>query len=236
MATPSIPTWELTDLATLAAGGKLNGVAPIDLAAIDEAESGGEKGGAGVNSEGYGGYFGLGAGTQYPTGSISGAQLNENNSASFEAQAQVASGEFASLLKSHGGDALTAEKAYQGGSSEGDTIMAELGITGAAQTPGKTVDTGAPTSPSSNSQPAAPTGLVGFVEGLPGDVASLGGDVIGAAAGALWSLIGNYVIAVFCLLVALILVYHLVTGQNAVKTGFKAGADSLKGAAQAAAA
>jgi len=126
---PSIPSWQLQALQSLSAQGNLSGVDPAILAAIDQAESSGEVSGAGINAEGYGGYFGLGAGTQYPGGaSVSSQTLNTNSQASFTAQAEVAADEFASLLQSSGGNVYTAEQNYQGGSTEGTQIFSELGI------------------------------------------------------------------------------------------------------------
>ncbi|MCL2393251.1 MAG: hypothetical protein FWC87_01080 [Acidimicrobiaceae bacterium] len=126
---PSIPAWQLQTLQTLASQGNLSGVDPAILAAIDQAESAGEVSGAGINAEGYGGYFGLGAGTQYPGGaSVSSATLNTNSPASFTAQAEVAADEFASLLQQTGGNVYAAESKYQGGSSEGTQIFSELGV------------------------------------------------------------------------------------------------------------
>ena len=125
-----IPRWQITQLENLSGSGQLSGVDPTILALIDQAESSGEKAGAGVNSSGYGGYFGLGAGIQYPTGSVSRSTLMTNSQASFDQQAPVAAGEFASLLGQHGGNPYAAESAYQGGSTEGTDIFAAAGVPG----------------------------------------------------------------------------------------------------------
>jgi len=124
-----IPSAQITWLNNLSNAGKLWGIPPQILAVIDFAESGGETAGAGINSSGYGGYFGLGTGS-YPGGSVTAAQLNANNQASFEAQAQVAASEFASLLTKNGNNPVAAEQAYQTGSptgtpSEGAKMMAQ---------------------------------------------------------------------------------------------------------------
>ena len=76
-ATPSIPTWEWTDLQNLGASGQLSGVNPIVLGAIDQAESSGQ--GGGVNPKGYGGWFGLGVDKTYPAGESTGTLLGETS-------------------------------------------------------------------------------------------------------------------------------------------------------------
>lgn len=135
-----IPAWQQQQLAQLSAAGQLSSVDPLYLALIDQAESSGEVAGAGVNSSGYGGYFGLGAGTQYPGGSVSRQVLLTNSPASFDQQAEVAASEFASLLSQHGGNPIAAEEAYQGGSQEGATIFEQAGVGGSA-TPGTQAST-----------------------------------------------------------------------------------------------
>lgn len=123
-----VPSWENTELQKLSAEGQLSGVPPQVLSAIDLAESSGQ--GGGVNGSGYGGFFGLGASTQYPTGRTSSAMLAGTDPNSFDQQAIIAAGEFASLLESHNMDPLAAERAYQGGGSEGTSIFQTYGIGG----------------------------------------------------------------------------------------------------------
>lgn len=129
MAWPPIPTWEQQLLEQLSQQGSLSGVNPQDLAAIDLAESSGS--GGGVNSEGYGGWFGLGYNTTYPGGgSLSEGELTSTTQTAFEKQAEIAAAEFASLLSSHGGDPIAAEQAYQGGGTEGSSIFQQYGLGG----------------------------------------------------------------------------------------------------------
>lgn len=124
MTTPAVPAWELADLDQLSSEGELSGLNPTVLGAIDQAESSGN--GGGINSEGYGGYFGLGVGKTYPgqTAPVSSSLLSSVSPAAFIAQAQIAAAEFASLLKGTGGNAEEAEQNYQGGGTEGSSILA----------------------------------------------------------------------------------------------------------------
>ena len=84
-----IPTWMKTALDTMWKHGQL-AIAPQIMAAIAKAESGFEVKGAGINSSGYGGYFGLGATQQYPTGMVTSSVLNTSSEASFRVQAKLA--------------------------------------------------------------------------------------------------------------------------------------------------
>jgi len=115
---PPIPAWEISSLQQLAAQNRLSGVPPQILAVIALAESGGEANGAGVNSSGYGGYFGLGTGT-YPGGAVTKTQLETNSPDSFAAQAVVAASAFAGMLQTAGGNPVQAEQVYQTGKSTG---------------------------------------------------------------------------------------------------------------------
>jgi len=105
---------------------QLSGVPPEILVAIDAAESGGQ--GGYVNSEGYGGWFGLAAGTEYPGGILTEAELTGTTPAAFSAQAIIVGAEFARLLTIMEGAVDRAEVAYQGGSQEGLNIMRKLGV------------------------------------------------------------------------------------------------------------
>lgn len=138
MAAANIPSWETTDLNTLAASNQLSGVSPQVLAAIAQAESGGQ--GGAINSEGYGGYFGIGASADYPAGQSSTGLLQGTGNAPFEQQAVLAASDFASMLNAEGGNVLKAEMAYQQGpgavpstgapSGEGVSVFQSLGIGG----------------------------------------------------------------------------------------------------------
>jgi len=127
----SIPSWQQAELAQLSGEGLLSGVSPLYLAVIDQAESSGQ--GGGLNPQGYGGYFGLGAGSTYPAGTPSSALLSNPSQQSFDAQAEIAASTFAQDLSSAGGSPIGAEGIYQtgsaspaGGPSEGQLLMQEL--------------------------------------------------------------------------------------------------------------
>lgn len=124
---PNIPAWQWVELQSLAAENALSGIDPTILGAIDQAESSGQ--GGYTNSEGYGGFFGLGVNTQYPGGfQVNSQVMGSTSPTAFDYQAETAASEFASLLASHGGNAYAAESAYQGGSSEGTSIFSSLNI------------------------------------------------------------------------------------------------------------
>jgi hypothetical protein len=124
----NIPSWEIAQLTDLSNSGALSGVDPYILSGIAQAESGGQ--GGGVNSEGYGGYFGLGT-AAYPGGyQLSESELTGTTPEDFDIQAETAAAEFASLLSKNGEDPYLAEQAYQGGSSEGDEVFQSLNIPG----------------------------------------------------------------------------------------------------------
>ena len=106
LAGTGIPAWEAQQLDSLAAAGLLHGVPPLALAAVAKNESGFEVAGAGVNSSGYGGYFGLGAGSAYPGGTPSRALLLTNSPASFDTQAEIASSLIAQGAAQAGGNVV----------------------------------------------------------------------------------------------------------------------------------
>ena len=136
---PPIPGWEQSDLEALGAAGQLSGVNPEALAVIDSAESSGS--GGGINPEGYGGFFGLGASSTYPAGASSSALLSNPGEASFEQQAVLAASTFNSYLSQAGGNPVTAEEIYQTGKptatpGEGASLMAQyLGTSSAGGSP-----------------------------------------------------------------------------------------------------
>ncbi len=211
-----IPSWEANQLNQLSSEGKLYGVSPRVLAVIDLAESGGEVRGAGVNSSGYGGYFGLGAGKHYPGGSIPRSEMLTNDPSSFQAQAEVAASEFAYLMKQYG-NPYSAEQAYQGGSTEGVTLFGDYGITGAA---GGSI---AGTAPSGGKyvQQSQGNPVIGFLDGAVGDIGSVATDilmapvdaaesVVGFGVGLIWPLILRVILTLAILAFALILGWHLI--------------------------
>lgn len=152
---PNLPAWQVDTLNTLAGENALFGVPPSVLAGIDQAESSG-SGGA-INSSGYGGYFGLGAGHTYPGGSPPASLLDSTTPQAFATQAQIAASEFSSLLASQGGDIYAAERAYQGGGNEGTNVFASLGI------------------------PSGPGQATGTAGSTPAQLTSVGGDIYNAA-------------------------------------------------------
>jgi hypothetical protein len=125
---PNIPGWESQQLDALASANKLYGVPPDILGAIDQAESSG-SGGA-INSSGYGGFFGLGAGGSYPAGTASAALLQDTSPAGFDTQAQLAASLFSQLLQSEGGNPYLAEAAYQIGGNNPPSVLAAYAKTG----------------------------------------------------------------------------------------------------------
>lgn len=136
MATwPSIPGTPPTMAAVLdnlANQNKLSGVTPAWLESIAQGESGFEVKGAGVNSSGYGGYFGLhyGTGTPkgvYSSGSASRATLLSNTPAALTHQAEIVAGDLASVYAGTPG-ATTARQGFQG-----DTRYVNQNITAVRQ-------------------------------------------------------------------------------------------------------
>lgn len=105
----------------LAQSGELSGLNPEVLEAIDAEESGDEAKGAGINSSNYGGYFGLGVGSNYGFGPVSRSLLDTNSASSFTAQAQMAAASFEGDLTRTGGNVDEAESIYQTGSPTGET-------------------------------------------------------------------------------------------------------------------
>lgn len=120
-----LPSWQTQQLDTLSSQGKLSGLPPSVLAAIDIEESGGY--GGGINPQGYGGWFGLGV------GQAGSGLLGATDPAAFDAQAQMAAADYATQLQRYGGNTYQAETAYQNGSyngsfSPGVSVFQELGI------------------------------------------------------------------------------------------------------------
>lgn len=118
------PQWMVTLLGQMQTAGELHGVPPQALAAVADNESGYENAGAGVNSAGYGGYFGLGANQSYPGGGTtagkagrpSTAMLNTDSPTSFVSQAKMSSAEIAWLDKTYAqGNIVNALADYVGG-------------------------------------------------------------------------------------------------------------------------
>lgn len=174
--TAQVPAAQLAQLEALASQGLLSGVDPAILAAQDQAESSGH--GGGVNSSGYGGFFGLAANTPYgPTGAqVTKAELTATTPAAFAAQAQTAAAEDAALLTAYGGNTVKMEQAYQGGGSEGTAVFAQDHI------PTSDPVGGVQTTLSVSSVASAVGGAVG---GAIGSAASAAGTAVVSALGPL---------------------------------------------------
>ncbi len=97
-----LPQWEISDLESLSQEGKLYGIDPHVIGAITQAEEHGQ--GGYINSENYGGFFGLSDVASYPGGAPSAALLQSTSSQSFEEQAQIVASQIALNLKSTSGD------------------------------------------------------------------------------------------------------------------------------------
>lgn len=123
----ALPPAQTQTLDYLSQQNLLSGVPPSVLGAIDTAESSGQ--GGAINSSGYGGWFGLGAGTPYPGGyQIPASEMSSTGWQSFVDQAEATAAEFQGLLASHGGNVYAAERAYQGGGNEGTNVFAAQGV------------------------------------------------------------------------------------------------------------
>lgn len=192
-ALSAIPQWEADQLVNLASAGKLGGLDPNILAAIDVAESSGT--GGSINSEGYGGYYGLGANSQYPGGHTSPAMLSGTDANSFDSQSIIAASEFNSLLNQSKGNTAQAEYWYQngggagpvgsGGTMEGVNTFVRLGVPG-VETPSGATATLASAPGGSSSVTTASGTFAAFLQQLDGffnpTVSSINVPFIGGAA------------------------------------------------------
>ena len=157
-----LPSWETTDLTSLAQEGKLYGIDPYVIGALTQAEEHGI--GGYINSENYGGFFGLSDVASYPGGSPSAALLQDTSSSSFEQQAEITASQiaynqkstsdlYAAVAKSWGGDAsYLPDYGIPNTSNSGLTFPTNVGY-------GPPVVTGGKSSPG---QPAAPAGPQSF--------------------------------------------------------------------------
>ena len=116
----AIPKWQITILKTLGKHGDLHGVTPIAMSAVAKAEEPG-TGNEGVNSTGYGGYFGL------STATAPASLLSTSSHAAFKKEAEISSVTFSKILYGEKGTYVKAENAYQTGlptrSADGAAIM-----------------------------------------------------------------------------------------------------------------
>lgn len=182
------PPWEAQILGNLDAAGALGGVSPAALSAFSQYESGYEDKGAGINSEGYGGYFGLGENSVYPgqSGPIGASVLDTNSPASFTEQAEVAAAELASLIKSNNGSVYQAALEYDGGAvGEAQAVAAAQGgslgggsivnATGTGGSNGQITGAGSNGSGASSANPHL-AGIGGFLQDIDGLLNPSGGN------------------------------------------------------------
>lgn len=132
----SQPAWEQQELNKLSSQGLLSGINPLVLAGIAGNESGYENAGAGINSEGYGGFYGLGSHSTYSYGGQSFTEspsiLSDPGVSSFDQQSEAAAAEVASLLASNNGNLQAALAQYTGGGpTNGDYELAMQDLAGA---------------------------------------------------------------------------------------------------------
>ncbi|MGA7087057.1 MAG: hypothetical protein WB116_02065 [Candidatus Dormiibacterota bacterium] len=228
----TLPSWEVADLQAMQAAGELYGVPAIDLELIDREESTGS--GGGINSEGYGGFFGLGE------KQVGAGVLEDASSASFETQARYAAYDFGQALQAVGGNPVAAEQYYQTGKttgpeSSGAKLFAQQFPGSVSQMPTGLAG-GAPSgagkyvaSSASNPDPASADPIPGLLGDIGGGIADVltfpltaGEDVIGFGVGLIWPLILRVLMVIFFLAVALLLIHHAVTsgsGSSAVNAG-----------------
>lgn len=112
--------WE--SLLSLSSTGQLSGVPPTVIAAIQQAEAPALGETWGVNSEGYGGGFGVGTAQLLPS------ELEDQSGAGYDAQAESAASTFANQLISNNGNVLSAEFAYQNGPNATPTASGLEGV------------------------------------------------------------------------------------------------------------
>ena len=152
-----LPSWETTDLTSLAQEGKLYGIDPYVIGALTQLEEHGI--GGYINSEHYGGFFGLSDVASYPGGSPSAALLKDTSSPSFEQQAEITASQiahnekttsdlYAAVAKSWGGDAsYLPDYGIPNTSNSGLTFPTNVGygppvVTGGKTTSPNTTNTG----------------------------------------------------------------------------------------------
>ncbi len=104
------PPWQVKDLTDLSNQGKLSGVNPVILGAIAQEESGFEVAGAGFNSAGYGGFYGLGLGKYAGGNQETKASLLDPSEASFIHQSITAAAAFNSYLTEAASEGYTGKQ------------------------------------------------------------------------------------------------------------------------------
>lgn len=232
----TLPSWETADLQAMQAAGELYGVPAIDLELIDREESTGS--GGGINSEGYGGFFGLGE------KQVTAGVLEDASSASFETQARFAAYDFGQALQAVGGNPVEAEQYYQTGKttgpeSSGAKLFAQqfsgsvsqipTGLAGGAPSGAGKYVAASTSNPSPSSDPI--TGFLGDIGGAIGDALTFpltaGEDVVGFGVGLIWPLVLRLIMVVFFLAVAILLIHHAVT-TGAASGALNSGKEAIK--------
>lgn len=198
----SQPAWQQQQLNQLSAQGLLSGVNPLVLSGIEQNESGFENAGAGINSSGYGGYYGLGENSTYGFGghsfTESPALLDSNSQAAYIQQSEAAAAEVASLLQSQGSLQSALAKYTGGGPTNGDYTLAVQDLGGASPTLSGT------SYPVTGGGGSAPAG--GSVQPATATTTALGGSLNPANwPGEVVSTFGPYVARALLIIVALIL-------------------------------
>lgn len=181
------PAWQQQELNNLANQGLLSGINPLVLSGILANESGFENAGAGINSSGYGGFYGLGQNSTYSYGGQSFTEspgiLNDPGLSSFDQQSEAAAAEVASLLQSNNGNLQAALAQYTGGGpTNGDYELAMQYLNGAGwQMPqkgsGELVVTGTGGAP-----PGGGTYAAGGIAGTGAPAAGVAGTAANLAA------------------------------------------------------
>lgn len=133
-----MPAWQQQELNRLSQQGLLSGINPLVLAGIGANESGWEVQGSGINSSGYGGFYGLGQNSTYSFGGQSFTEtpslLMDPGVQSFDQQSEAAAAEVASLMQSSG-SLQNALAAYTGGGpTNGDYVLATQYLGGESPT------------------------------------------------------------------------------------------------------
>lgn len=175
-----MPTWEQQELDSLASQNKLFGVNPLVLAGVAQNESGFEVKGAGINSIGDGGFFGLNDNSTYSyEGSsfqTSSAELLTPGLGTFDQQAEAAASAIARLSAGRGLQAGLAS--YTGGGLNNGDYIDAMSALGAAP-PLNSSTTSPITSTASGGTPTAGTAAPATAT-TAGLTSSILGDLFGS--------------------------------------------------------
>lgn len=132
------PAWQQQELDRLSAAGLLSGINPLVLSGIGQNESGWEVAGPGINSSGYGGFYGLGQNSSYSFGSSSFTEspgiLMDPGVSSFDQQSEAAAAEVAHLMQGSGSLQGALAEYTGGGPTNGDYTLAVQYLAGESPT------------------------------------------------------------------------------------------------------